>query len=316
MERTGSIVFCGTVLCALVLFFSGCAAPASQSGGKFRVVTTLFPQYDFVRQIGGDRVSVSLLLPPGVEAHAYEPTPRDMMSIRKAALFIYTGEVMEPWAAKIAEVSSLGGTRVTEAGAGIELAHEGEHEEEAEEGHHHEGGDPHIWLDPVLAKTMVSNVLQGLIASDPANAAFYSSNAGVYLKELEALDRDYRETLSRVRVKEIVYGGHFAFGYLARRYGLTHISPYSGFSPDAEPSPKKLADLIELLKKSGTKTIFYEEMIDPRVAKVIASQTGAELVLLHGAHNVSRADMKNGVTYLQIMRSNLEKLKKALGYQE
>ncbi len=116
--------------------------------------------------------------------------------------------------------------------------------------------------------------------------------------------------------RTIVYGGHFAFGYFARRYGLTHVSPYTGFSPDAEPTPRKIAELIDRIRELGTSTVYFEELVDPKVAEVIADATDAEMLLLHGAHNVTAAELEAGVSYLDIMQENLEKLKKGLGYHE
>ncbi len=113
-----------------------------------------------------------------------------------------------------------------------------------------------------------------------------------------------------------MYGGHFAFGYFARRYKLDYISPYSGFSPDAEPTPKKVAELTEVLKKTGNNTVFFEELIEPRVARTLAKETGTSLVLLHGAHNVSKEELSGGQSYIAIMRANLAALKKALGSQQ
>jgi ABC-type Zn uptake system ZnuABC Zn-binding protein ZnuA len=181
------------------------------------------------------------------------------------------------------------------------------------QGHHHHGGkDPHIWLDPVNAQTMVDNIAEAFAAKDPANSAFYRNNAKEYNAKLADLDRRFRETLSTAKHKTIIYGGHFAFGYFAERYGLEHVSPYDGFSPNAEPNPKAIAELIDRMKASGMKYIYYEELIDPKVARVISQETGAELELLHGAHNVSKDELDKGVTYIDIMEDNLAKLKVGL----
>jgi zinc transport system substrate-binding protein len=125
-----------------------------------------------------------------------------------------------------------------------------------------------------------------------------------------------RATLEKCKSRTIIYGGHFAFGYFARRYGLEYLSPYAGFSPNAEPTPRKIAELIETLKKTGSSCIYYEELLEPRVARIIAENTGAKLLLLHGAHNISRDELDQGVTYLEIMQGNLERLKLGLGYYE
>lgn len=313
---------------AVMIFTAACGTtPVSgeKSNTKLTVVATLFPQYDFARTIAGDLANVRLLLPPGVESHAYEPAPRDVVDVRQSSVFIFTGPEMEPWALKLAEEAKADQVVVVDASAGIDMLtadeeHEGENQDGADaegEEHVNEGGnDPHIWLDPVLAKQMVENILNGLIAADPTHEAIFRENAAAYQKELDALHAAFTNDLSKTASKTIIYGGHFAFGYLANRYELDHISPYNGFAPDAEPSPQKIAELIDLMNDTGLKVIYYEELVDPKVSRVIADQTGAEMMLLHGAHNLSKDELASGITYLQIMTDNLEKLKKGLGYHE
>ncbi|MCX7023821.1 MAG: zinc ABC transporter substrate-binding protein [Spirochaetes bacterium] len=292
-----------------------------QQAGRVSVIATIFPLYDFAKAIGGNEIDVRLLLPPGVEAHSYEPTPGDMARLNEAGLFIYTNAAMEPWAPGIAKGAASGRLIVLEASAGIALAAHrhgdggtgGNHEGDGPES----GGelDPHVWLDPSLAMVLVDNIEAGLSKAAPSRAGKFAANARELKDKLGALDADFASMVARCSRKTIVYGGHFAFGYFARRYGLDHVSPYAGFSPDAEPTPRRIAELVETLKRNGTKVVYFGELADPRVARVIAQETGAELLLLHAAHNVSRDELSNGVTYLGIMRGNLERLKPGLGYQ-
>ena len=282
---------------------------------KIQVVTTLFPQYDFTRAIGGDKVEVSLLLPPGVEAHSYEPTPQDVVSISQADIFIYTGEGMEPWAHKTIEGIDAIDLRVVDSSQNIELLtsdhdHDEEFEDEEHEEEEHEDGeyDPHIWTNPLNAIIMVDNILKALVEVDPTNAEFYTANAEAYKTELEKLDADIAEGLSTLETRTIIFGGHFAFGYFAHQYEMEYVSPYEGFSPDAEPTPQKIAEMIDLMNSLQVKTIFYEELLDPKVSRVIAEETGANMELLHAAHNVSKEELEQGVTYITIMRENLERL--------
>lgn len=303
------------VLALVMVFGVACTTQseeATDQSQKLQVVTTLFPQYDFTKAIGKDKVEVRLLLPPGIEAHAYEPTPQDVVSIQKADLFIYTGENMEPWALKILESVKSDKLIVVDGSQGITLldTHESE---EAESDDHEEGAfDPHFWTNPLNAIIMVDTILEALIQADPSNAAFYTENARLYKEELKALDRQLEEGLSELKSRTIINGGHFAFGYFAQRYDLDHVSPYEGFSPDAEPTPQKIAEMIDLMNSMQIKTVFYQELIDPRVAGIIAEETGATLSLLHGAHNVSKDELKSGVTYITIMKGNLERLKAGL----
>jgi len=328
----------GVLLLSALIFTAGCTTQPEPATGtpaaetpvvaetaeKPKLVATLFPQYDFVRVIAGDLVDVSLLLPPGVESHSYEPTPKDIAGITEADAFLFTGEVMEPWAFKIIDNLGSSTVKVVDLSQGITLlestededAHEGEGEVEDAEDHVEGAYDPHFWLDPNNAKIMVSTLLETLIDIDPENEAVFRENAEAYLAELTALDQSFKELFEKSETQTIYYGGHFAFGYFAKAYGLSTVSPYDGFSPDAEPTPKRIAELIDAMDQAKFKVIYYEELVDPKIAKLVAQETGAEMVLLHGSHNLSKEELESGVGYLELMRQNLEKLKLGMGYSE
>lgn len=280
--------------------------------GKLSVVTTLFPLYDFVKKVGGDRVAVSLLLPPGVEAHAFEPTPGDIARIHRADVFVYTGEFMEPWAHDIIDGAEKD-IKVVDASVGIEPTKEEEadHYDESKDEYHNGGVDPHIWLDFENATLMVGTIAEVFAEVDPEYANRYRENATLYRERLSALDRSYRASLESCMTKRIVYGGHYAFGYLARRYGLQY-SAAQGFSPDAEPSAKDLAMLVERVRSDNIRFIFYEELTSPKIAETIAREAGAELLLLNAAHNISKEDYNTGVTFLLIMEENRKNLVRGL----
>lgn len=284
---------------------------------KIKVVTTLFPQYDFTNKIGGDFVEVSLLLPPGVEPHSFEPSPGDIIKIENSDLFIFTGEYMEPWALRIAGNIQSQNVYILDISSNIILLDE-EHYgcgHDHSHNHNHEK-DPHIWLDPINAKIMVDNILESLISIDPDNRDFYLENAINYKNKLDKLHESFLATFENTSSNTIISGGHFAFGYFIERYNLNHISPYDGFSPNAEPSPRRIIELIEKIKETGAEAIFYEELIDPKVAKLLRDETGSQLLLLHGAHNLSRDEINSNLTYLDIMYNNLDNLKIGLGYNE
>lgn len=307
-----------TIIFIIILFFIGCAE--KKQTGKITVIATLFPQYDFAKQIAKDKADVRLLLPPGVESHTYEPTPKDIADINKSDLFIFTGEYMEPWSAKLRELIK-NKTIIVDASAGILLLDKAEegHKHDDKEGngdHNHHAKDPHIWVDPVNAQKMTENIMVGLVKADPQNESFYKANWEAYKKELMKLHQDFSHVFRKTKYKMIIHAGHFAFGYFAKRYGLLYVSPYKGFSPDAEPTPRKIAGMIKLIKMSGQNTIYYEELIDPKVARVISGQTGASMLLLHGGHNVSKKDIETGITYISIMHENMERLKIGLGYKK
>ncbi len=278
---------------------------------KVTIVTTLFPLYDFARSIGQDKVEVSLLLPSGVEAHSFEPTPSDIVAINEADLFVYTGEFMEPWAADIIKGMSGSDVKVVNSSVGIEMIPAIFHDEDEPEG----SMDPHVWLDFDNDKIMVDTITAALAEKDPANADFYRKNAADYKNSLALLDAKYAAGLSRCQSKEIVYGGHYAFGYLAKRYNLNY-SAAQGASPDSEPTTEDLVALVEQIKKDNIKYVFYEELTTPKIAETLANETQAEMLLLNAAHNVSKEDFENDVTFLSIMEKNLANLKIGLQCSE
>jgi zinc transport system substrate-binding protein len=283
---------------------------------KITVVTTLFPLYDFAKNIGGEQVQVELLLPPGVETHGFEPKPEDVIKINKADIFLYTGKYMEPWAEDILKGIDNKKLIVVDSSRGIILQEEaeehGHHEHEGSRTVHEEENDPHIWLDFSNAQTMVENILNGFIAEDPAHKDAYVRNAAAYSEKLAGLDKRFRDGLSHCRTNTFIHGGHFAFGYLSKRYHLQYISAYKGFAPDAEPTPGRLKELVENMRRHHLKYVFYEELISPRVADTIAKETGAKLLQLHAAHNLTKEEWNQGVTFLSLMEKTLNNLKTGL----
>jgi zinc transport system substrate-binding protein len=295
-----------------IMLLAGCTREqAERPHGKLQVVTTLFPLYDMARAIGGEYADVSLLLPPGVEAHSFEPRPGDILRLHKADLFISTGPFMEPWAESL--LKGVDGKRLIaiSAGSGIPLMKQGE-EQHHDNGHGHQGGgDPHIWLDFHNAQTMVTTILAGFTATDPTHAPTFRLNAARYQARLEDLDRAYRTGLATCQSRTIIHAGHFAFGYLAKRYGLRYLSAYPA-SGDSEPNARQMATMVELIRSSGNGAIYYEELVSPRLADTLAKETGARLLLLSAAHNVSRDDLAHGVTFPELMEHNLENLRQGL----
>ena len=171
--------------------------------------------------------------------------------------------------------------------------------------------DPHIWLSIPNAEKMVENITAALAKKDPAGSAYYRKNAEAYRSRLEELDGKFKEGLAGCGQRLFLHSGHYAFGYLAQRYGLTYVSAFP-VSADAEPTPKKLMELVTLMRKNSLTHIFYEELLSPRTAETIAHETGATLLMLHGIHNVSREDMAGGATYISLMEQNLKNLRTGL----
>ena len=277
--------------------------------GKLKVVTTLYPLYDFTRAVGGDAVEVSLLLPPGVEPHSFEPRPEDMMTVAKADIFIYTNSGMEPWAEKLlAGVSKNGKPVKVEAGQGARYISAAD-----SKGHNHEEGakDPHIWLDIANAMQMADNIANALAAGAPAHRELFKANAALYRSRLKTVDDRFRTELANCASREFIHGGHFAFAYLADRYNLSYLSAY-GISADSEPSPKKMMELIDTIRRHRLKAVFYEELLSPAVARSVAAETGASLIKLHGIHNITRQELESKTSYADLMEQNLAALRKGL----
>ena len=172
--------------------------------------------------------------------------------------------------------------------------------------------DPHIWLDFANAQIMVDNITAGMSAKDPANKDYYAARAAAYKAELQKLDDEFKAGLAACGTREFIHGGHNAFGYLTRRYGLTYLPAMHSLLADAEPSAADLVALVKQMRKKGIMYIFSEELLSPRTAEAIAKETGARVLLLHGAHNISRDDLARGVSFITLMRKNLENLRTGL----
>lgn len=291
------------------------AAPAqAPAQGKLTIVTTLFPLYDFAKAVAGDKANVTLLLPPGVEPHSFEPKPEDMVRMSNADVVVYTNEYMEPWAVKMLKTIATR-PQVVDSGKGVTLMRSMTAGKEGHDAHGQEGRsggyDPHIWLDFENAQTMVQNIAVGLIERDPANLAYYEANSKAYQQQLHKLDQDYKSGLANCRTRTFLHGGHSAFGYLAKRYGLNYHSAQA-LNPDAEPTPHKLAELVKEMRINNLKYVYTEELLSPATAEMIARETGGKVLMLNAGHNIARGDLEKGVTFISLMRQNLENLRKGL----
>lgn len=279
----------------LVFLFNKTQIKKISNKRKIKVVTTLYPLYNFVKEIGKNSIEVTLLIPPGVEPHSFEPKPHDMITLNEADVFVYTGPLMETWAESIMKGVSNKKLIIVNASKDIHLI----------------SHDPHIWLGLNNVKTIIDEITSGLIQADTKNSGFYKGNALAYQKKIAALDVEYRRGLVNCKRRTIIYGGHYTFGYLAREYNLTYLAA-AGISSDAEPTVAGLSRLVEIVKKEQIPYIFYQELSSPKVAETIAQETGAHMLLLNGAHTVSKQDFERGVSYIEIMRDNLHNLQKGL----
>ena len=301
MQR--SIKILSLLLCLVLLVgFAACGNEGGkEDNGKISIVCTLFPQYDFVRELVGDKAEVTLLLTPGTDSHSYDPSPVDMVKINECDLFIYTGDTMEAWAANI--VSSL-----DESVTVLSLPEP----EESDDGHDH-SADPHIWTSPVNAMAIVREICENMCEIDPANAEYYKTNEESYLKSLELLDTEIRATVASAQYKKIVMCDRFAMLYFCEEYGLEYIAALDACTSNTEPSPAVIVEITKAVEENKIPAVFCAELSNRKVAEAVAQQTGAEVLELHSCHNLSADDFSAGETYLSLMKKNAENLKVALG---
>ncbi|WP_298705197.1 metal ABC transporter substrate-binding protein [uncultured Veillonella sp.] len=308
----------------------GCGSAGSRGDSeKLQVVATVYPAYDVAKVVGGDKVDVQLLVPPGAEPHDWEPTVSDLKSIGKAKVFFYNGAGLEP-TEKLLTPDILQKAKPVELAKVVDLRYVGEedahHHEGEEDAHHHEGEekahhhdghthepgsvDPHIWLNPENVMKEVDLVVATLSEVDPANKAYYEANGKAYKEKLQALDTKYKEFAQTISNNNLVVT-HEAFGYLADQYGFKQEG-IMGLSPDAEPTPEKMASLVNFIKTHEVKAIFSEALVNPKLANAMAKETGVTIYTLNPVEGLTEEQMKAGDTYLTIMETNLETLKKAL----
>ena len=307
------------LVCACTLSLSlltGCGtqpADTATDDGRLRVLTSFYPMYDFACKIGGDCIDVTNMVPSGTEPHDWEPSTNDLKNLEKADVFIYNGADMEPWADDLL-VSRSDTLHVVEASENVELRttdgeHEHAHEHEGAD-HHHGDFDPHVWLDPENAKIEMEAIRDALCAADPENSTVFQSNYEKYAAELDALDAEFREKLAPLPNRTIVVA-HEAFGYLCDAYGLTQVG-IEGLSPDSEPDPGRMAEVIDFVRDHSISTIFFEELVSPKVAEAIASETGAQAKMLSPLEGLSDEQTAAGADYFSVMHDNLAALMEAL----
>ena len=306
------------LLLAMALSLGACGegeTPLAEDG-RLCILTTLFPAYDFVREIAGERAQVQLLLPPGAESHSFEPTAKDMIRIQECDLFFCNGGESEAWVDQMLAdlpVESLVMLQCVDALE--EEVKEGMQEIQEEEDGEEEGPeyDEHVWTSPRNAKRICQDLCERLCALDPEGETVYRENLRRYSEELDALDAAFRETVEHGRVKTVIFADRFPVRYFVEEYGLDYFAAFPGCADDTEPSARTVAFLIDRVRAEQIPAVFYIEFSNEKMADVICEDTGCSKLLFHSCHNVSKADLENGVTYLQLMWGNVNALKEALG---
>jgi zinc transport system substrate-binding protein len=270
--------------------------------GKLQVVASFYPLYFFSREIGGDKADVTNIVPSGAEPHDYEPTAQDMAKMESCKLIILNGGGLEAWSDSIRKNIDAKNTTLVVAGEGLTT-------QQVTEGGQTQT-DPHVWLAPRLAQTIVERIAQAFEQVDRANKDYYQSNAIRLKIKLSDLDAEYRRGLSTCKSRNIITS-HAAFGYLATAYGLNQV-PIAGLSADAEPSPRQLADIARFARDNHVKYIFFESLGNPKLSQTIATEVGARTLVLNPIEGLSEEEMSQGKTYFSIMQDNLTNLRTAL----
>lgn len=333
----------------------------SEDNDKLQVVTTIFPAYDFARQVGGDHVEVRMLLKPGEELHSYEPSPRDIIAIEQCDVFIYVGGESDTWvddileSVDISETTIISMMEIVEAlaevtvegmdtggilgghshdhGAGDHAKEEHEHGgdeaceinqsaetenihdencDEMDHDHDHVEYDEHVWTSPANAKLIVEHIADAFMKNDPKNEQDYVNHEAAYIGELDKLAKELIAIRESAVRRIIIVGDRFPYRYLAEFMDLDYYAAFPGCAEETEPSARTVAFLIDKVREEQIPVVFHGEFSSHLMAQRIGEEAGAEPMLLHSCHNVTKDEFENGVTYLDLMWMNSESLRMAL----
>jgi len=279
------------LLLSLVIV-TGCVQQPNTS--KLQVTTSFYPLYFFTTQIAGDKADVYNVTPAGAEPHDYDPTTQDLAHIEDSQLLVLNGVKLEAWGERIKTSLQDTHTRVITVGDSVANI----------------AGDPHAWLDPVLAKQEAASIAQALEQADPSNASVYAENLQILNDKLDQLNQSYATGLSSCATHDLITS-HAAFGYLAKQYNLNQVS-IAGLSPDAEPSTQQLADVADFAQQNNVQYIFFESLVSPKLAETIATEVGAQTLVLNPIEGLTDVEMADGKTYFTEMETNLKNLRQAL----
>lgn len=342
------LLACALAASVAIFGLTACSNQDKADAHKLKIVTTNFAEYDFARQITGDKADVKMLLKPGAESHSYEPSPQDIKTIQDSDLFVYVGGDSDEWVGDILEsmdkkpntfkLMDAVDLMEEEVKEGMvhehhdddkdccdehkEHEHEHEHEEHADKHEEHADKheehadepemDEHVWTSPVNAIKIVEKMSAEIIKLDPNNADTYKKNTEEYIKKLQKLDGEFRDVVKNGKRKEIVVGDRFPFLYFVKEYGIEYYAAFPGCSKDTDTNPATIAFLTEKVKEDNIPVVFHIELSNEQMSKAIAEATGAKSELLNAVHNISDEDFKKGVTYIDLMEHNVEVLKEAL----
>ncbi len=316
------------LMCCIVFAFTSCAHSDSNinitQNGKLNVVTTIFPQYDFVRSIAGNNVNLQMLIPPGSESHTFDPSPGDIINIEECDLFIYAGGSGDEWVKTITEsidsdtvfISLMDFVQPLEEqhieGMQEDILHSHEHKNLTEHKHNLPEYDEHVWTSPVNANIICGNICDILCELDGKNSEIYKSNYKNYSKQLEQLDAAAKSIINSAKRNTIIFADRFPVRYFTEEYGLEYFAAFPGCASEVEPTPKTLIFLIDKVRSENIPVVFYREFSNKKVANVVCDQTNAKMLLFHSCHSITADEFEAGITYVDIMKNNIDNLKEAL----
>ncbi len=295
------LVVCGS---AAVLLWLNRIQPHDRAKQR-QIVTSFYPLYFFTTSIVGGNMPVYNITPAGAEPHDYEPTTQDIARIEDSALLILSGNSLEAWGTKMKTILANTGTNVITVADTLATEHITKDGKESP--------DPHVWLDPVLAKKEVQAIAEAVQAIDPEHASIYADNARALMAKLDTLDTTFRTGLNNCQKKDIITS-HAAFGYLANAYGLNQVA-ISGLSPDEEPSVQTLSSVADFARTNHIRYIFFESLVSPKLSDTIAREVGAQTLVLNPLEGLNDEEIQRGQTYFTVMEQNLDNLKIALACQ-
>lgn len=304
MKRFAALI----VLLSLAL--CGCSPDALPHSDKLQIVCATFPAYDFAREIAGDKAEITLLIKPGAEVHSYEPTPKDVIRIQESDLFICNGGESEEWLEELLRedmnvvyMMDCVETVAEEEKEGMYVRGEEDGEEELDE---------HVWTSPVNAILISGEICSRLCEIDPDNAELYTARCSAYTARLTELDADFHRVIDNAPHKTLVFADRFPMRYFTKEYGLEYFAAFPGCASETEPSAKTVAFLIDRVREEKLPAVLYMEFSNQKMADVICEDTGCVKLPFYSAHNITAEQFEAGVSYLDLMRINLETLKEAL----
>ncbi|MBQ1659669.1 MAG: zinc ABC transporter substrate-binding protein [Clostridia bacterium] len=301
----------------ITVCFCSCSSTENtdKKSGKLSIVTTIFPPYDFARQVAGDKAELTMLLKPGTESHNYDPTPQDIIKIQNADMFIYVGGESDKWVEDMLASASKKPKKIIVMMDCVDKLEEeiveGMQAEEEEHGDEVEY-DEHVWTSPKNAIKISKKICEELKVLDKDNEEFYEKNTNEYSKQLSSLSNDFDNITKNGKRNTMIFGDRFPFKYFADEYHLKYYAAFPGCSSETEPSAATVAFLIDKVKEEKIPVVFTIEFSSGKIADTICESTGAKKLMMHSCHNITQEQFESGITYIELMRNNETVLKEAL----